>query len=198
MRVIRGEAGGRKLKSPRGVPIRPMMERVRGALFDSLEAQGELGERVLDLYAGTGAVGIEALSRGANAADFVESHPLCCRTIRENLRTTGLEDRGRVFRRRVEQVLGRPQLLALPSGETPSYDLVSITPPYANTDIVEVTRLLAGSGLLRAGSVVVVEHPRRFEMPERIDRLSRFWYRRYGSTAVSFYRRTENEETQTT
>jgi len=198
MRVIRGEAGGRKLKSPRGVSIRPMMERVRGALFDSLEAQGELGERVLDLYAGTGAVGIEALSRGAGAADFVESHPLCCRTIRENLRTTGLEDRGRVFRRRVEQVLGRPQLLALPSGAMPSYDLVSITPPYANTDIVEVTRLLAGSGLLRAGSVVVVEHPRRFEMPEHIDGLSRFRHRRYGSTAVSFYRRGENEETQTT
>ena len=187
MRVIRGTAGGRKLKSPRGVQIRPMMERVRGALFDMLEAQGNLGDRVLDLYAGTGAVGIEALSRGAEAADFVESHPLCCRTIRENLRTTGLEDRGRIFRRRVEQVLTRPHLLALPSGETPTYALVSITPPYANTDIVEITRLLADSDLLRPDSIAVVEHPRTFEMPERVSRLVRFRHRRYGATALSFY-----------
>jgi len=116
VRVIAGQARGARLKSPRGVHIRPMMDRVRGALFNMIAAQGGPGERVLDLYAGTGAVGIEALSRGAVAADFVDNHPRCCRTIQENLIAAGMKGRGRVFRRRADRVLTRPALLALPSG----------------------------------------------------------------------------------
>jgi len=185
--VIAGQARGARLKSPRGVHIRPMMDRVRGALFNMIAAQGGPGERVLDLYAGTGAVGIEALSRGAVAADFVDNHPRCCRTIQENLIAAGMKGRGRVFRRRADRVLTRPALLALPSGDLPTYDLVSVTPPYSHTDFVEVLHLLAKSGLVGAGATVVVEHARTFEMPDQIDRLSRVRQRRYGATVLTFY-----------
>jgi len=152
-----------------------------------MDAQGGPGDRVLDLYAGTGAIGIESLSRGAGAADFVDSHPRCCQTIRDNLKTTRLQDRGRVFRYRVQQVLKRPELLALPSGEMPTYSLLSVTPPYADTDIAEVTRMLAKTNLLAEGAIVVVEHPRTYDMPEQIDRLLRVRQRRYGATVLSFY-----------
>ncbi len=187
MRVIAGQVGGMRLKSPRGVHIRPMMDRVRGSLFNILDSRGGPGDRVLDLYAGTGAVGIEALSRGAKAADFVESHPLCFKTIRENLEKAHFGDRGRVFRLRVQRVLKYPELLALPSGDIPKYALVSVTPPYADADIVEVAQAITQTELLADNAVVVVEHPRTFDMPEQLGSLERFRERRYGATVLSLY-----------
>src|SRR5262245_22028818 len=96
MRIIGGIASGRRLKAPRGAATRPTADRVRGAIFNALAARGEPPERALDLYAGTGALGLEALSRGACSAVFVESHAPTCALIRENARDLGLDDRAQV------------------------------------------------------------------------------------------------------
>src|SRR3990172_13344307 len=96
MRVIAGSAKGRRLKSPRRPGVRPTSDLVRGAIFDMLDAMGASYDRVLDLYAGTGALGIEALSRGEGTADFVESDRAAAAVIDENLSRTGFAERGRV------------------------------------------------------------------------------------------------------
>src|SRR5438105_11521226 len=97
MRVISGTAKGRPLKAPPGLSTRPMTDRLKTSLFDTLTPYGIGGARVLDLYAGSGSLGIEMLSRGANWADFVEQNQAACRIIADNLRTTGLSDRARVY-----------------------------------------------------------------------------------------------------
>src|SRR5919204_6282575 len=96
MRVITGSAKGHKLKAPKGLSTRPMLDRVKEALFSVLEGYGPIRGRVLDLYAGTGSLGIECLSRGASWADFVEQRGHVCRIIAENLEHTRLDDRARV------------------------------------------------------------------------------------------------------
>src|ERR671938_762263 len=96
MRVITGSAKGHGLKAPKGMTTRPMLDRVKEALFSVLEGYGPIRGRVLDLYAGTGSLGIECLSRGASAADFVEQRAHVCRIIHENLEHTRLIDRARV------------------------------------------------------------------------------------------------------
>src|SRR5688572_1974291 len=105
MRVIAGSAKGRPLKAPDLPGLRPTSDLVRGAIFDIIGPYFDANDRVLDLYAGTGALGIEALSRGAGWADFVEQNRRTCAAIRDNLAATGLADRGRVHCRPVQQAL---------------------------------------------------------------------------------------------
>ncbi|MCH7626588.1 MAG: RsmD family RNA methyltransferase, partial [Chloroflexi bacterium] len=106
LRITGGELRGRRLKSAHGSGLRPTSERVRGAMFSIIGRDAVEGARVLDLYAGTGALGIEALSRGAAWADFVESGRGRCREIRDRLRELGLDDRSRVYAGRTLKVLG--------------------------------------------------------------------------------------------
>src|SRR3990172_784908 len=121
MRVIAGEAKGRPLKVPKTGTVRPTTERVREALFSILEAMGIEWGRVLDLFAGSGALGIEALSRGGEWADFVEENRRCCATIQENLENTGLAKRAHVYNLKVRHAIN---LLS------PAYDLVLLDPPF--------------------------------------------------------------------
>lgn len=156
-RVIAGEAGGRRLAVPGGMATRPTSDRAREGLFASMVSQlGSLaGKRVLDLYAGSGAVGIEALSRGARHVLLVESGPRAAMVIRANIATVGLTG-GEVRNDRVERVLARP-----PAGEP--YDLVFADPPYA-LDAAAVTGMLtrlAAHGWLAPGGLVVVERATR-------------------------------------
>ena len=122
MRVVAGTARGRRLAAPPGAVTRPTPDRVREAVFNSLHSLGVLpGCRVLDLYAGTGAMGIEALSRGASAAVFVERHPEALAALRANLAATGLEDRAAVVAADVDDYLKAPDLagVALPAADPP-------------------------------------------------------------------------------
>lgn len=133
MRVVAGLAGGRRLKAPAGRTVRPTSERVREALFNALGSLDAVdGATVVDLFAGTGALGIEALSRGAASAVFVDADVRAVRAIEENLRATGLVERARVVHADVFRFLAEPQPVAVDAG--PRSDLAFADPPYAFDD----------------------------------------------------------------
>jgi 16S rRNA (guanine(966)-N(2))-methyltransferase RsmD len=145
-------------------------------------AQELPGSAVLDLFAGTGALGIEALSRGAARVDFVERDPRLCSAIERNLEKTGFADRGHVHRAQVEQ--------AVTFLEGP-YHLVLLDPPYEQSGVETIMEALSRPGLLEHGGLVVVEHSSRAGAADRYGRLKREDYRRYGDTALSSYRMEE-------
>ncbi len=160
-----------------------MMDKVRAALFDMLWHFDALQGRMLDLYAGSGAVGIEALSRGADFADFVEVNPVSVRTIQRNLESLDLDDQGRVHRRRAEEVIAKPSLLGYPG----PYNLISVTPPYVEVNYDQLSRQIAESTLVGRGTVIVFEYPSEDEMPETIGPLVQLRDRRYGRTKLAIY-----------
>ncbi|WP_437674740.1 16S rRNA (guanine(966)-N(2))-methyltransferase RsmD [Sorangium sp. So ce131] len=181
MRVIAGRLGGRRLAAPRGEGTRPTADRVREALFSSL---GDVTDAlVCDLYAGTGALGIEALSRGARRAVFVDSGRPALAALRENLAALGLGEAARVVPLPVERAL---DLLH----DEPPFDLVLLDPPYAALAkaVAAAARLAGPLGLLAPAGRLVLEHARRDPSPE-IAGLTRDAVRTYGDTAVSFYTR---------
>jgi 16S rRNA (guanine966-N2)-methyltransferase len=183
MRVIAGEAKGLRLKSPPVRHLRPTSDLVRGAVFDMLASQGANLSRVLDLYAGSGALGVEALSRGASWCDLVDRDRAACATIRENLALAGFQERARVLCQPVERVLERPE-------EEP-YSLVLVDPPYEDESAVAVVERLAASPLVAPGGTLVLEHSWRRPPPDGLGRLKLVVRRRHGDTGVSIYRQEE-------
>ncbi len=179
MRVIAGSLGGRILAPVKG-RIRPTAAKVREAVFNIL-GESVFKARVLDLFAGTGALGIEALSRGAHEAVFVEDHPGAIKVLRRNLEDLGLGDRSRVL---PLPVAGALKKLAA-QGE--AFGLVFLDPPYGRDAAAATLRSLAASCLLQVRAWVVAEHSRRETLPEAIDSLALHRLRRYGDTQVSFY-----------
>ena len=179
MRVIAGRAKGRRLSGPRGRGTRPSSELVRGAIFSALASLGADLSRVLDLYAGTGALGIEALSRGAEWCDFVEKDARACAAIRENLSRTGFAERAGVHCAPVERALDRLE---------GTYTLVLADPPYASEASGVLERLLASPQVEPGRTVLVLEHGAREEQPQQLGALSLASRRRHGDTAVSIYR----------
>jgi len=176
--VIAGEARGVPLKAPRVTGLRPTSDLVRGAIFDILGQFFDPETRVLDLYAGTGALGIEALSRGAGWADFVERQPRCCEAIRKNLKATGLQEQGKVFCASVERTA---RSLAGP------YALLFMDPPYAQAPDVSLVEDLLAVGALQDGSRVVIEHARQTAVPDSIGALDLLKQRRHGDTVISVF-----------
>ncbi|MGH8992733.1 MAG: 16S rRNA (guanine(966)-N(2))-methyltransferase RsmD [Acidimicrobiia bacterium] len=176
-RVIAGEAGGRRLAVPRGGGVRPTSDRVKESVFSALGPR-LVGSRVLDLYAGTGALAIEALSRGAAGAVLVERDREALAAIATNLEATGVGP-ARVIRGDVVAVLGSP-----PAPEGP-FDLVLADPPYdlPGEDVATVLTLLAGGGWLAPESVVVIERPPGATVPPG---WVSTWERCYGDTLVLF------------
>jgi len=187
MRVIAGSARGRRLKAPRArtraagpASVRPSSDLTRGAIFSSLASLGADMSRVLDLYAGSGALGIEALSRGAAWCDFVERDRSVCELIRENLRLTGFERQAQVYRLTSER--------ALEELEGP-YTLLLADPPYEDRAALRVLESLSGSMLVEEGrTILVMEHSSRHEPPNGFGPLSLTNSRRHGDSAVSIYR----------
>ncbi|GAA4703645.1 16S rRNA (guanine(966)-N(2))-methyltransferase RsmD [Streptomyces buecherae] len=192
-RVIAGAAGGRRLAVPPGTGTRPTSDRAREGLFSTWESLlGSLaGARVLDLYAGSGAVGLEALSRGAEHALLVEADPRAARVVRENVRTLGLPG--------AEVRAGKAaQVIAGPVPEQP-YDVVFLDPPYAVTDdeLREILLTLSGNGWLAAQALVTVERSTRggeFRWPTGFEGLRA---RRYGEGTL-WYGRAASRSTATT
>jgi 16S rRNA (guanine966-N2)-methyltransferase len=163
---------------PKTAGLRPTTERVRGAIFSVLGAGAVKSERVLDLFAGTGALGIEALSRGASGADFVEANGRLAQQLEQNLAELALADRCRVHRRTVER--------AVTTLEGP-YGLVFADPPYGSVDLDVLMESLNQVGLVRRGGLVVVEHRSTESMADAYGRLVRIHDRRYGDTSVCIY-----------
>lgn len=185
MRVIAGEVRGFRLKVPAGTGTRPMTDKVKEALFAVLAALGVAPARVLDLYAGSGGGGIEALSRGAAWADFVEQNGAACAVIRDNLRHTKFTERAAVYQTSVEAFLGRAP--AAP------YDLVIMDPPYADPRIAENLALLGRSALVAPGAIVVVGHSARLDLPDDLPPLRRLRHRCHGDSCFSVYEVTSDE-----
>ncbi|MDB5057829.1 MAG: putative Protein of unknown function methylase [Chloroflexi bacterium] len=181
MRVIAGSARGVTLKGPPDPGTRATADKVRGAIFNVLAAH-VAGDRVLDLYAGTGALGVEALSRDAEQVDFIERRHALCTVIRENLKRAHVEERGHVIQGSVHQVL---------STLTGPYDLILADPPYADVDGLALLELPALHRLLAPGAIVVLEHSPRVEVTGDTGPLRFVRTRRYGDTAVSYWQRWE-------
>ncbi len=181
MRVVAGHAGGRRLAVPAGGRVRPTADRVKEALFGRLSPARLTGAVVLDLYAGTGALAIEALSRGAARAVLVERDPAAVEAIRRNLRTADVPKAARVVRERVERFVRRD-----PPAEAP-FDLVLCDPPYAvtNVELGGVLRALDGPRWLASDATVVLErdaHSGPLPLPAG---WGVTWQRAYGDTLVT-------------
>ena len=186
MRVISGKYRSRPLRSLRGMDIRPTSDRLRETLFNVLTAGNAAaleGSTWLDLFAGTGAVGIEALSRGAKEVYFVESSSAAAETIRNNLQSLGILNGSKVLQDELPRAFWRMERAHVAA------DVVFIDPPYRMKDAYSSTlRALADSSLIWAMSVVIAEHERKFDPGEEFGPLRRFRHLVQGSAALSFYR----------
>jgi 16S rRNA (guanine966-N2)-methyltransferase len=188
MRVIAGSARGFALRGPASDATRPTSDKVRGAIFAMLEHMVDLEDaRVLDLYAGTGALGIEALSRGASWCDFVEQDRGACRVIAENLAHTKLSGQAKVHTLTVERVLSHPETLGRHFTDSPGYDIMLLDPPYADTSVWDVIARLPRSPLWTPGATLVLEHGKRANPPADAGGLTLLKKRCHGDTCVSFY-----------
>lgn len=180
VRLIAGEFGGRKLDSPRGRGTHPMGERIRNALFNSI--QHELpGATVLDAFAGTGALGLEALSRGAAYATFVESGRIAQKVIANNIETLGLdEDRAKLVRSRVNAWIS--------TNPDAQFDIIFVDPPYYAIEqhFSTIERLF---GLLKPGALMVLSKPGKCEEVIANDEIVVVDNRSYSQANLTFYRR---------
>jgi len=186
MRVIAGKYRGRSLRSLRGTDIRPTSDRLRETLFNVLTAgnpQALEGTVWLDLFAGTGAVGIEALSRGAKQALFVETSTPAAKLIEQNLQNLGITDGYKILRDDLSGVIWRLQREHIVA------DVVFLDPPYRMQQAYEETlTALADSSLVWAMSLVIAEHEKKFDPGEEFKSLRRIRKMTQGNTALSFYR----------
>lgn len=181
MRIIAGSAKGHAIKSLAGTDTRPTLDKVRGAVFNVLQNKLE-GARFLDLFAGSGAVGIEALSRGAQFCYFNDSQKKALALIRENLRHCRLESNARIF-----SMDARPLLDLLSQEPGLSFDIVYLDPPYDSAWYEPLMQQLQESGLLSDLAIVVVETDRKIRLPESIAQLVLVKNKVYGGTILWYY-----------
>lgn len=180
MRIIAGIAKGVHLKVPLKSHIRPTTDLVRGAIFSILESITDNWSRVLDIYAGTGALGIEAISRGAEWADFVEQDIRCCDIIKENLEKAGFADNGHVYCTNVKRALTFLHY---------KYNIIFADPPYALPKPDEFIPELAISDMMDVGTILVVPHSSRVSFGQVYGQLGLVKERRHGDTMISVYRK---------
>lgn len=187
MRVIAGERRGFQLKGPAGRFTRPMADKIKGAVFSMLASLGVEPVRVLDLYAGTGGIGIEALSRGAEWADFVEQNAAAAAVVRANIAHTKYEDVARVHQEPVATFLSRAERDPAPR----PYDLIVMDPPYADPDLAPTLERVGASPLVESATVLVIGHSPRVTLPERAGKLERLRERCHGDSCFSIYEAAE-------
>ncbi len=178
MRVIAGSAKGFPLKGPPMKLTRPATDLVRGATFSILEGLAADWSLVLDLYSGTGAMGIEALSRGAGWADFVDRQRRCCDIIKDNLDKTRLAEQAHVYCCEVEKAIGFLDR---------EYDIIIMDPPYRNREIGEIITRVANSKLVGAETIVVVTHSPHLTLETSYPPLSLIKERRHGDSCIALY-----------
>ena len=179
MRVITGKARGVQLKTPEGMDTRPTTDRVKEALFSIINFDIP-GAKVLDLFGGTGQLGIEALSRGASSAVFVDAREESCRLIRENLRRTKLEKEAKVV---------RSDYLAYLNRTTEQFDIILLDPPYAEVFLENALKRIAEIDILHSGGIIVAERPLGKELPWEFDGFQRSRDYKYGKILLTIYRK---------
>jgi 16S rRNA (guanine966-N2)-methyltransferase len=196
MRVIAGIYRSRILKCLKGLALRPTSDRLRETLFNVL-GSGIQGSRFLDVFAGTGAVGIEALSRGAEHVSFIENHAPSTALIRKNLATLKVHSGVTVIC--ADAIRGLETLEAKIEAGDGAYDYIFIDPPYAATaDYSRVLQKVGASKLLADRGIVILEHRKTFDLPDPFGTLKRVRLLRQGDAALSFYRREEAMQSSTT
>ena len=178
MRVIAGKVKGHHLKVPKGTTTRPATDLVRGAIFSILETITDDWAQVLDLFSGSGALGIEALSRGAGWVDFVEREPRCCDIIRDNLEKTKLAAQAHIYCCSVVKAL---------SFLDKEYNIILMDPPYSNSSIGDLVTQIANSRLVGTNSVVVVTHSPRLPLDSTYATLNLFKEYRHGDSCIAVY-----------
>ncbi|MCL2706877.1 MAG: 16S rRNA (guanine(966)-N(2))-methyltransferase RsmD [Dehalococcoidia bacterium] len=180
MRIIAGSAKGVPIKVSKGTPTRPATELVRGAIFSILTSSANDWSRVLDLFSGSGSLGIEALSRGAGSVDFVDQEPRCCAIIKENLEKTKLICQSKVYcipvRRAIASLKG-------------SYNIVLMDPPYKDTAIGTTIEQLAESSLVNTDTTVVITHSTRFKLEPHYGTLKMKREYRHGDSTIAIYKK---------
>ena len=179
MRVITGKAKGISLKTPEGLQTRPTADRVKEALFSAIQFDIP-GANVLDLFGGTGQLGIEALSRGASRAVFVDESDKACRLILENLRRTKLEEQGSVIRSDYMAYLGRC---------AEKFSLIILDPPYAEVFLENALKRITEIDILQSGGIIVTERPVGKELAFEFQGYSRSKDYKYGNTLITLYRK---------
>jgi 16S rRNA (guanine966-N2)-methyltransferase len=185
MRIIAGEAHGRRLKAPRGLHTRPTSARARESIFSRLAVRMDLaGVRVLDIFAGSGSLGIESLSRGASFVNFIDSSRDAAAAIRDNLAQLGLADRARVIVSDVRRALGEL------GNSHEAFDLVFVDAPFKDDMSAEVLTLLGGLDLVAPGGWIVVEQSKRApDAPPAPSDHERVLVATIGDHRIAFYRR---------
>ena len=179
MRVITGKARGVQLKTPEGLQTRPTTDRVKEALFSIIQFDVP-GTRVLDLFGGTVQLGIEAISRGAKSAVFVDAGEKACTLIKENLRRCRMEGEGRVVRSDYLEFLSRCR---------EKFDLVFLDPPYAEVFLENSLKKLGEIDILESGAIIVAERPADKELSVEIPGFTRSIDYKYGKTLLTLYRK---------
>lgn len=179
MRVITGMAKGVVLKTPDGMATRPTTDRVKEALFSIIQFEIP-GAAVLDLFGGTGQLGIEALSRGAKSAVFVDAADNACRLIRENLRRTKLEEAGKVV---------RSDYLAYLEHCRETFQIIFLDPPYAEVFLENALKRITEIDILQSGGIIVAERPAGKELPWEYPGYTRSKDYQYGKTLLTVYRK---------
>jgi len=166
-----------------------MTDRLKTSLFDTLVPFGVAGARVLDLYAGSGSLGIEMLSRGAIYCDFVEQNAAVCKIIQDNLETTRLAGHGRVHKMPVDRFLAMKSDAARGDSSQTEYDIISLDPPYADPEIGSTLESVALSPLLASDGLVVIGHANRVKLADEYGRgrIKRVRHRAMGDSAFSIY-----------
>ena len=179
MRVITGKARGVVLKTPDGMATRPTTDRVKEALFNIIQFDIPTAS-VLDLFGGTGQLGIEALSREAKSAVFVDEREDACRIIRENLKRTKLEAYGRVV---------RSDYMAFLKTCREKFDIVLLDPPYAEVFLENSLKMITEIDILQTGGIIVTERPKGKDLPWDFPGFSRSKDYKYGNTLITIYRK---------
>ncbi len=179
MRVIAGKARGVSLKTPDGLDTRPTIDRVKEALFSILHFELP-GKRVLDLFGGTGQLGIEAISRGAKYAVFVDSSEKSCKLINENLKRCKMEGEGRIVRADYLQFLDTCR---------EKFDIVLLDPPYAEIFLENSLKKLSEIDILQSGGIIVAERPVGKEIPLTLPGFTKSKDYKYGKILLTLYRK---------
>ncbi len=183
MRVITGKARGVALKTPEGMQTRPTAERVKEALFSVIQFDIP-GAKVLDLFAGTGQLGIESLSRGAKSAVFVDAGEAACKLVKENLRRTKLEQNAKVV---------KGDYLSYLKSCKESYNIVFLDPPYAEVFLENALKCISEIDILHSGGIIVCERPLGKDLDLELPGLVRSKDYKYGKTLITLYRKEDAE-----
>jgi 16S rRNA (guanine966-N2)-methyltransferase len=181
MRVVSGACKGRQLQAVPGMTTRPTTDKVKEAIFNMVGPyfDGGIG---LDLFAGTGGLGIEALSRGLDLVIFVDRDPKAVQTIRKNIEICGLKDKAEVYRNVADRALKAVQKRGL------QFDLIFLDPPYKMQQLKTLIEKIDQENLLTSNGWIIAEHSNEISLPESIGSLQMIKHETYGITAVSLFR----------